>query len=112
MNQHTFTTSASGLQLRIHRSGRYWTDEAKTVKYFSENGKPINPDGTPVAGEFDLLQYVVFAGQTYYPGGGWDDFVGSWDDPNDAIKSIATDHYDWIQVVDIKTGQIIHEGAV
>ncbi len=35
-----------------------------------------------------LERYAVFAGDTYYPTGGWADFRGSFRTPEDALQSI------------------------
>lgn len=53
-------------------------------------------------------RYLVFAGDSYYTAGGWDDFHGSYNTLQEA-KTAARDaektRYDWTQIVDIATGQ-------
>lgn len=55
-----------------------------------------------------MKRYLVFAGMTYYPGGGWTDFKGDFDDEGAAIE-FARGHVNakaghpnepWAQVVD------------
>lgn len=54
-----------------------------------------------------MKRYLVFAGQEYYPGGGWMDFRGAFDELQDALvlaKSTVTGELslDWVQVVDLQ----------
>jgi hypothetical protein len=50
-------------------------------------------------------RFVLFAGSTYYPGGGWADFVASFDSAEEA-RAHSLDHtYDWRQIVDLQTGE-------
>ncbi len=50
-----------------------------------------------------MKRYLLFAGDSYYPEGGWFDFKGDFDTVVDAIKSIALRDYDWYHVVDSTT---------
>lgn len=54
-------------------------------------------------------QFIVFAGPTYYPEGGWDDYRGSFEDEVDALRYLATtdDPHDWWHVVDLHAGRIV-----
>lgn len=60
--------------------------------------------------------YLLFAGFHYYPSGGWDDFIGSFDSVQaclDALKSICAQktHYeDWYQIVDMNTQRVVIYG--
>lgn len=65
-----------------------------------------------------LKRYALFGGLTYYPVGGWDDFVASFDTPEEAEKLVmATNRkdrqdgrvrtYEWHQVVDLTTGSLV-----
>lgn len=55
-------------------------------------------------------RYLVFAGDAYYPCGGWDDFVGRTDSLEDAramrlrtnFRGQVAEH-DWWQIVDTHT---------
>jgi hypothetical protein len=58
-----------------------------------------------------MKRYLLFAGATYYPGGGWDDFVGHFDDVKEArkkgdevLKEIGND---WFQIVDTTTMKVV-----
>jgi hypothetical protein len=57
-----------------------------------------------------LKRYLVFAGDSYYPGGGWEDFVDSFDSLDEAHASAATaqEKSDWSHVVDTHTGQVVY----
>jgi hypothetical protein len=58
-----------------------------------------------------MKRYLVFSGQTYYPSGGWEDFIGSFDTPEEAeaARRIAHDPkpgypWDhWSEIVDRDT---------
>jgi hypothetical protein len=68
-----------------------------------------------------LKRYAVFAGETYYPRGGMEDFKESFDDFLEAIAHMHDiagryakqdgkyDKYDWGHVADMTTGEIIEE---
>lgn len=55
-----------------------------------------------------MKRYLVFAGETYYPLGGWDDLRGRFDTVEDAVVAV-TGKFDWWQVVDIETGEVVKE---
>ena len=58
--------------------------------------------------------YLLFAGQIYYPLGGWNDYQGFYKDKislNKTIKKIKDKkekNQDWLHVVDITTNTIIN----
>ena len=69
-----------------------------------------------------MKKYIVFAGNDYYPRGGWNDFLFSVDNLEDLedilgyeknsietfyLNRINNCAYDWLQVVDYSTGEII-----
>ncbi len=75
-----------------------------------------------------MNRYAVFAGDFYYPVGGWSDFHSSWERAEEAIgeadKLIATTEAtlstgytylhsdeDWVQVVDLETGSIVYSAV-
>jgi hypothetical protein len=67
-----------------------------------------------------MKRFLLFAGDTYYPGGGWQDFKKSFDTVLEAVKAAAgntkdTDlkdnFWDWWQVVDLQTGKMVEEGT-
>ena len=56
-----------------------------------------------------MKRFLVFAGECYYPQGGWDDFKGSYEHELEA-KQTAEGHaqgYRWAHVVDTQSEQII-----
>jgi hypothetical protein len=50
-----------------------------------------------------MKRYLVFAGDRYYPHGGWRDFKGSFDTREEARKKALEygQKYDWQQIIDI-----------
>lgn len=61
-----------------------------------------------------MKRYLVFAGTNYrsgFAGGGWDDFINSYDDANDAIAQISRDFPDkppdWAHVIDTESGTVL-----
>ena len=54
-----------------------------------------------------VKRFVVFAGDYYYPGGGWDDFNASFDTLEEVWKyqKTALKNADWSQVIDLETGE-------
>jgi hypothetical protein len=61
-----------------------------------------------------MKRYLVFAGQEYYPSGGWDDFHDSFDDLEQARKAanewVSDSGFYWWQIVDLTVGTIVAEG--
>jgi aminoglycoside phosphotransferase (APT) family kinase protein len=62
-----------------------------------------------------MKRYILFAGEYYYPGGGWTDFVGSFATVEEAVADYkareTADPYrwDWYQVLDMETWTIVVE---
>jgi len=54
-------------------------------------------------------RYLLFAGDEYYPAGGWQDYRGRFNSLNEAIKAAAKLTWDWWQIVNLETGKIILE---
>lgn len=57
-----------------------------------------------------IKRYALFAGEDYYPAGGWKDFRGSYDTREEAeaaMQSLALDFLEWFQIVDLQTGELI-----
>jgi hypothetical protein len=52
-------------------------------------------------------RFVLFAGDDYYPSGGWDDFVASYETFGDALRQAANIERDWWQIVDLEGGNIV-----
>lgn len=61
-----------------------------------------------------MKRYALFSGARYYPGGGWNDFQGTFDDAALAEKagerSMEPYLMDWWQVVDLETGLVLKKG--
>ncbi len=56
-----------------------------------------------------MKRYVVFAGDDYYPGGGWEDFHFASNDLNEVRAYIAqyASKADWHHLVDLEEGIVI-----
>lgn len=58
-----------------------------------------------------MKRYLVFAGNYYYPSGGWNDFHSAYDTLEEAreltkkMKSEAGLWEDWCHIIDIQTGE-------
>lgn len=66
-----------------------------------------------------MNRYALFAGDTYYPSGGFDDFRKTYDTPEEAMQAgtyssnefgYISYSYDWYQVVDLNSLEIIASG--
>lgn len=55
-------------------------------------------------------QYFVFAGESYYPGGGWQDYKGAVETIEQALTLVANIDCDWWQIVLIGSLTIEREG--
>lgn len=55
-----------------------------------------------------LKRFILFAGDDYYPAGGWHDCIGSADSVEDAIKAAADHKHDWWHIIDAETGQEVN----
>jgi len=55
-----------------------------------------------------MKRYALFAGDYYYPSGGWNDFRGSFETVEAAVDAVAP-HYDWYHVVDLTTGELVKD---
>lgn len=52
--------------------------------------------------------FALFAGATYYPSGGWNDLVGTYDTEELAVAAgavAAADGYNWWHVIDLSTAE-------
>jgi hypothetical protein len=47
-----------------------------------------------------MKRYLVFAGNAYYPEGGWDDLVFQSDSKRECQDFLNDSHYDWWHVID------------
>lgn len=57
-----------------------------------------------------MKRYLVFAGNDYYPSGGWKDLKGDAHSKDAALLMVANLSCDWWQIVDTETRAVIHEG--
>lgn len=57
-----------------------------------------------------MSRYLVFAGDFYYPDGGWSDFAGIRDDVADAACLGKSTNGDWWHVVDLESMTIVESG--
>lgn len=55
-----------------------------------------------------VKRYALFSGLTYYPAGGFNDFVAASDDV-DELKSMRTDDADWAHIVDLGSMRVIYK---
>jgi hypothetical protein len=56
-----------------------------------------------------MNRYLVFACDNYYPAGGWDDFVGDFEDKAAAFAAAKKAKRDWWQVIDSTTKEEVYE---
>lgn len=56
-----------------------------------------------------IKRYVIFGSESYYPGGGWSDYIASFDNLNDAIK-LADSFYTkkHPEIIDLETGDDLY----
>lgn len=57
--------------------------------------------------------FLLFAGVHYYPGGGWNDYVGSYSTLAEAMRAAAIPDHDreWWHIVDTATGHIVEQDS-
>jgi len=58
-----------------------------------------------------MKRYAIFTYYRYYPAGGWDDYLASFDELEDALKFVEAPEYikDHYQIVDIQEGHVVTE---
>jgi hypothetical protein len=54
-----------------------------------------------------VKRYLLFAGDNYYPSGGWHDSVKGYDDIDSARKAGRETAGEWWHVVDLELGAIV-----
>ena len=55
-----------------------------------------------------MRRYATFCGDDYYPLGGFDDYVNSYDTMGDALQfAVNLDCYNWWHIVDIDKSTIV-----
>ncbi len=53
--------------------------------------------------------YLLFAGDSYYPCGGWNDYIGDFPSEDSAMEYLAAHSYDWWHLV--ASGSIVRSGG-
>ena len=58
-----------------------------------------------------MKRYLLFAGDDYYPAGGWGDFVDSFSERVEALERAAQEMKgkDWFHIVDIYETRLIQD---
>jgi hypothetical protein len=56
--------------------------------------------------------FILFAGQDYYPGGGWEDFIGMYESLEEAREAFyksgySVIKYEWGHVVDLENQVVV-----
>lgn len=51
-----------------------------------------------------VKRFVVFGGSNFYPAGGWDDHIGSFETEAEARLALKNEHGDWGHIIDLETG--------
>lgn len=55
-----------------------------------------------------MKRYLLFAGDTYYPSGGWSDFHSDHDTIEEALAAKnGLEYIDWYQIVDSTTVKVV-----
>lgn len=57
-----------------------------------------------------MKRYLLFAYWTYYPRGGWLDFVGSFDTQEEAESAALANKKSHWHIIDANTGEEVAEG--
>ena len=50
-----------------------------------------------------MNKFLLFAGEEFYPGGGWSDFVGAYPTQHEAKEAATKQQGSWWQIVDVTT---------
>jgi hypothetical protein len=56
-----------------------------------------------------MKKYMVFGGNTYYPVGGFHDFIGHVDTLKEVLSLLHGKNLDWYHVVVTETGRVIKQ---
>jgi hypothetical protein len=56
-----------------------------------------------------MKRYLLFAGDEYYPTGGWGDFISDFDTLEEAKKDLLSGRFDkdWYQIVDTQNKEVV-----
>lgn len=60
------------------------------------------------------MKYLVFAGDNFYPEGGWKDFIGKANSLEEAEKHLLalTFDHDWFEIIELESGKRVKSGKV
>ena len=58
----------------------------------------------------NVPRFLLFAGDKFYPNGGWQDFQGAFTDVIDALEKASNLGKDWWHIVDLTNKKIVDEG--
>ena len=58
-----------------------------------------------------FIMFLLFAGDFYYPAGGWEDYIGRYDSVERAEALLSNIGCDWYHIVDLSTNQIVKQGC-
>lgn len=82
------------------------------MDYKYKQQKYIQKLGNLVGGSKDGI-YLIFAGDMYYPNGGWHDFYASYNNEDEAIREFKRIkkfyRYGWVHLVDFNKEKIIED---
>lgn len=53
--------------------------------------------------------FLVFAGDNYYPSGGWNDYAGAWPTLEEAKFTAMRLPSQWAQIIDMRTGEDVSD---
>lgn len=56
----------------------------------------------------DNKRFLLFAGSIYYPAGGMDDLISTFDNLEEAMKALRDSEKDWQHVYDTQTGETLY----
>jgi hypothetical protein len=58
-----------------------------------------------------LKRFLLFAGVAYYPMGGWEDFIDSFDTLEEAVAcgKLRQQRREWWHVVDLEKGEVVDD---
>jgi hypothetical protein len=59
-----------------------------------------------------MKRYLLFAGDYYYPCGGMNDFIKSFDTANDAFEHALSLKVDWCHMLDSQTGSFVDTPSI
>ncbi len=54
-----------------------------------------------------MNRYALFAGDRYYPSGGWEDYRGSFKTADEAMAEVTLVEFTWAHVVDLQFGIMV-----